>query len=64
MREKDLLMLLKNKEIELWTSSDVSKEIGKSRQYAHRLMRSGRIFSVFVCGVWLTAKECVKDFKK
>ena len=64
MTEKDIFYMIQNGELELWTSSDVAKEIGYTRQTAHRLMRTGRIASFYVGNIWLTVKECVKEFKK
>lgn len=52
--------MIKNGEIELWDSADVAREIGVSRRYVNRLMKTGRIPAFLWKGVWMTVKSLVR----
>jgi len=64
MTEKDILLMIKNKEIELYTASGVAKDLNCTRQNAHTLLKLGKIPGFFIGGVWFTFKGLVKDYKK
>lgn len=64
MDKQDIKRLIQNGEIEFYTSHNVSKRLGITRQQATNLLRSGKIIASKAHDTWITTKSIVEEYLK